>query len=155
MMTSCPAAIASMPCVVPRQDITTALSARPPSMISSQPIILRPCLAMIFSTLPVTWLWSPARLVMCSRSMTSRQCGQFFHASLEASSPPICIYSDGNSSASSLTTSSMKPYNALLPGHMSDVMTGLPSASMQASSGYASSTSLLCPGISNSGIISI
>ena len=155
MMTSCPASIADRPFSIPRQDMTTALSLSPPSIISSHPSSLLPWDSTIFSSFPVNQLCSPGSSVMPFSAIRALHLGQSFHDWREASSPPIWMNSEGNISTSSLMTSSMKPNNAGLAGHMSELITGFPSASMQANSGQAVTTSLLCPGISNSGITSI
>ena len=49
MTTSCPALAAAMPPSVPRQDMTVACGARPPSRISSQPMSRRPLALRNFS----------------------------------------------------------------------------------------------------------
>ncbi len=44
MITLWPCFAAAMPPLMPRQDMTVALGAKPPSNISSQPMICRPLL---------------------------------------------------------------------------------------------------------------
>ena len=58
MTTLCSALAAAMPPLTPRQLITAAFSASPPSRISSQPMILRPLEVTNLSIRLMNQLWS-------------------------------------------------------------------------------------------------
>ena len=83
---------ALMPPVSPRQLMTMALGARPPSRISSHPMMVLPLPLTNNSILRMKSLCRPCSSVRFCDLMRAWHTGHFFHRVFGHSSPPICIY---------------------------------------------------------------
>src|SRR5437879_2699290 len=93
-----------MPPSTPRQDMTTAFGASPPSRISSQPTSLRPCAVRNSSIRCVNQLCSSSSFFKPSSRMRACASGLAIHWVFGASSPPMWIQRPGNRPITSVST---------------------------------------------------
>ena len=154
---------ASIPPPSPRQDITVAFGAKPPSSVSSQPIIRRPCSFKNFSAWQIIKLCKYSSFVCLSSPLIPNALirawhfGHFSHLSLGHSSPPTWMYSEGKISIISVNTSSIKVNTLSFPAqstssdtpHILHTSYGPP---VHPKYGYAANAACICPGKSTSGI---